>query len=156
MSRLSVRVALRSQRFLEPGEQIRGVVLAQGGMNPWLLTVCFMAGFLGVRFAVLVAGAPGGAADVAWGALGAVVGTALANAFFTRRVLLATDRGLVVLEYPRFGSIRPTRVRARLPLGTGIGPLSGIWARTEVAGERLWVHKKWHKHAAAFVPVRIA
>ncbi|MCT9078511.1 hypothetical protein [Streptomyces fulvoviolaceus] len=66
-----------------------------------------------------------------------------------------TDRSVVVLEYGRFGAVKPTRVLARPPLGTEIGPLSGTWARIELAGERLWVHKKWHGDAAAFTPARL-
>ncbi|MFC8512397.1 hypothetical protein [Streptomyces sp. NPDC057257] len=70
-------------------------------------------------------------------------------------MVLVTDRAVVVLEYGRFGGVKPTRVLARLPQGTPIGPMSGTWARIELAGERLWVHKKWHEDAAAFVPTRL-
>lgn len=76
MSKISAKVVERSQGLLEPGEQVRRVLLAQGGINPWAQVVFFMVGL--------------------------------------------------------------------------IGTLSGTWAQTELAGERLWVHKKWHGDAAAF------
>ncbi|MFG2935182.1 hypothetical protein [Streptomyces sp. NPDC048282] len=60
-----------------------------------------------------------------------------------------TDRGWDVLEYGRFGGVKPTKVIRRLPQSAGIWTLSGTWAQTELAGERLWVHKKWHWDASA-------
>jgi hypothetical protein len=140
------KVVERSQGFLEPGEQVRRVVIAQGGINPWLQVVFFMVGVIGVRVVASVVGAAGG--GVLWGALGGLAGAVLASAFISRRVVLGTDRSVVVLEYGRFGAVKPTRLLARLPEGTAIGPLAGTWARIELAGERLWVHKKWHGDAA--------
>jgi hypothetical protein len=39
-------------------------------------------------------------------------------------------------------------VLARLPRSTRIGPLSGLWARIELNGERQWVHKRFHGDVA--------
>lgn len=140
---LAGRVVRRSQEFLEPGEQVRRVVLAQGGLNPWWQNVFFLSGLVGARFAITSWGGSG-LFDLLRSLLGALAGAFLATLFISRRVVLMTDRGVVVLEYGRFGGVQPTRVRARLPLGTGLGRLSGLWARTELAGERLWVHRRWH------------
>ena len=30
-----------------------------------------------------------------------------------------------------------------------MGPLSGLWARTEFTGEKMWVHKRFHKDVEA-------
>ncbi|MET7484711.1 hypothetical protein [Streptomyces sp. NPDC005538] len=125
------------------------VLLAQGGINPWAQVGFFLVGLIGVRVVAVAAGASSGGGALL-GALGGLVGMTVAMALTTRRVVLATDRGLVVLEYGRFGGVKPSGVVARLPKGTGIGTLSGTWARTELAGERLWVHKKWHGDAVAF------
>ena len=32
---------------------------------------------------------------------------------------------------------------------TKIGPASGLWYRTEALGERLYIHKRFHKDIAA-------
>lgn len=124
------------------------MVLAQGGINPWLQSVFFLSGLIGARFAVVSWSGAGGF-DLLWSVLGAMGGAFLANAFISRRVVLLTDRGVVVLEYGRFSGVRPTRLLARLPSGTALGPLSGLWARTELAGERLWIHRRWHGSVAA-------
>ncbi|AZP17493.1 hypothetical protein EJC51_16010 [Streptomyces aquilus] len=92
-SKLAGKVVARAQEFLRPGEQVRRVVIAQGGINPRLQIAFLMVAFIGVI--------------------------------------------------------------ARLPQGTRIGPMSGTWAQIELAGERLWVHKKWQGDAAAFTPVQL-
>jgi hypothetical protein len=132
---------------LEPGEQVGRVVLAQGGFNPWLQNAFFLSGLIGARFAAASWGGPG-VFDLLWTLLGALAGAVLGTVFISRRVVLMTDRGVVVLEYGRFGRVQPTRVLARLPAGTRLGPLSGLWARTELAGERLWIQRRWHRDAA--------
>jgi hypothetical protein len=142
------RVVERSQDFLEPVERVERVLLAQGGINPWAQVGFPLVGLIGVRAVAIATGASSGVGALG-GVLGALVGAVIAAALTTRRVLIATDRGVVVLEYGRFGGVKPTKVIARLPRGTEIGALSGTWARTELAGERLWVHKKWHGDVAA-------
>ncbi|MFJ3665180.1 hypothetical protein ACIPSE_01870 [Streptomyces sp. NPDC090106] len=148
MSRVSDRVVERSRRFLAPDEQPRWVVLAQGGINPWYQGLFFAVGL--IAFRLLAAGLgldfDGGAF---FGPLGGMIGFVVCQSRVTRRVLLTTDRAIVVLEYDSFGGVHPSRVLSRLPLDTPVGPLSGIWARTELAGERLWIHKKWQRGVPA-------
>ncbi|MFE0516150.1 hypothetical protein [Streptomyces sp. NPDC058964] len=148
-SRLSGVVMERARPLLEPGEQIRRVVLAQGGIRPTAQVWIVLPGLLAGRILADAAGAVIWQ-EALWSALGAMVAAVIATCLITRRVLLVTDRSVVLLEYGRFGGVRPARVIARLPQGTRIGPLSGTWARIELAGERLWVHKRWHGDAAAF------
>ncbi|WP_405993810.1 hypothetical protein [Streptomyces sp. NBC_00986] len=146
--KISTSVVERSQGLLEPGERVERVLLAQGGINPWAQVGFPLVGLIGVRAVAVAAGASGGVGALG-GVLGALIGAVVAAALTTRRVVLATDRSVVVLEYGRFGGVKPTKVIARLPRDTAIGTLSGTWAQTELAGERLWVHKKWHGDAAA-------
>lgn len=149
-AKILARVVERSRGLLEPGERVERVLLAQGGINPWAQGGFPLVGLIGVRAVAIAAGASS-VVGALGGVLGALAGAVIAAALTTRRVLIATDRGVVVLEYGRFGGAKPTKVVARLPQGTAIGSLSGTWAQTELAGERLWVHKKWHGDAA--VPV---
>ncbi|MGI5413874.1 hypothetical protein ACQEV9_44620 [Streptomyces chartreusis] len=147
--KISGMVIERSRRFLEPDEQVRRVILAQGGINPWLQVVFFVVGLIGVRIAFNAVGADG-VLGIFYGVLGGAAGALVAGALTSRRVVLVTDRSVVVLAYGRFGGVKPSRLAARLPRDTRIGPLSGTWAPIELGGERLWVHKKWHGDAAAF------
>ena len=39
----------------------------------------------------------------------------------------------------------PKRLLRELPRATRIGPASGLWYRTEALGERIYVHKRFHK-----------
>lgn len=130
------------------------MVIAQGGINPRLQIAFLMVAFIGVRILSTAMGLAGDA-GIFMGALGGLAGALLANGFITRRAVFVTDQDVVVLAYGRFGGVRPTRVIARLPQGTRIGPMSGTWAQIELAGERLWVHKKWQGDAAAFTPVQL-
>lgn len=59
-SKISASVVERSQGLLEPGEQVRRVLLAQGGINPWAQVVFFMMGLIGVRAVAVAAGAESG------------------------------------------------------------------------------------------------
>jgi hypothetical protein len=47
------------------------------------------------------------------------------------------------------------QVRCELPRNIRIGPPSGLWWRCESLGERLYIHKRFHKYvnAADGVPV---
>ncbi|MFF5492580.1 hypothetical protein [Streptomyces aquilus] len=144
----------RAQGFLRPGERVRQVMVAQGGINPRFQIAFLMAAFIGVQILSDAMGLAGNA-GILMGALGGVAGGLLANGFITRRAVSVTDQDVVVLAYGRFGGARPTRVAARLPQGTRIGPMSGTWAQIELAGERLWVHKKWQGDAAAFTPAHL-
>ncbi len=47
----------------------------------------------------------------------------------------------------RVGSIQ--ELLAELPRRTRIGPASGIWHRTDVFGERLYIQRRWHREVQA-------
>jgi hypothetical protein len=64
------------------------------------------------------------------------------------RVVVVTDRRIIVC---RTGRLRVTPVKEvlrELPRNTLIGPAHGIWYRTESLGERLYVNKRFHKDIA--------
>jgi hypothetical protein len=64
------------------------------------------------------------------------------------RIIVVTDRAVVVV---RAGSLTRTSAKeviARLPRSTRIGPLSGRWAKTEINGEEQWINKRFHGDAA--------
>jgi hypothetical protein len=65
-----------------------------------------------------------------------------------RRIVAVTDRGIVVFE-ANFNGTNPTKVLTRLPRGTRIGDVSGIWAKVSLANEKLYVHKRFHSDVRA-------
>jgi hypothetical protein len=82
----------------------------------------------------------------AWFALLSIWIVVLSNAY---RVVVVTDRRIMVCQSGRF---RMTPVRAvlhELPRYTRIGPANGLWYRTEALGDRLYIHKRFHKDVAA-------
>ena len=125
-----------SQPLLEPGEQIAHVVKALEGPNRWL----GMAASLLIGFVVgLVLQAP---------ILLLPVFLAAWQAMYAKRVILATDAALVLVEAGRV-SWKPRQVLARLPVDTPIGPLRGLWLESRLADRRLYIQPRWVKEAAA-------
>ena len=99
----------RTQPFLEPGEQIQQIFLAQTASQ---YTVIVPIWFL------------------------------LQNRY---RVVAVTDRAVVVLDAARLQNSKPTAVLNRLPRATPLGTPSGMWAMLDLGGEKLRVHKRFHK-----------
>jgi hypothetical protein len=61
-----------------------------------------------------------------------------------RRIIVATDRAIVVVRAGAMSGTSAKQVMARLPRGTRLGPASGMWAKISVNGEQQWVHKRFH------------
>ncbi|AEH10039.1 MULTISPECIES: hypothetical protein [Protofrankia] len=67
------------------------------------------------------------------------------------RIVVVTDQSILVL---RAGKLVPSKPKgdaplARLPRQTVLGPLSGLWGKTQATGEKLNIHKRFHKDIAA-------
>lgn len=66
-------------------------------------------------------------------------------------VFAITDQRILVLRASKW---RPSKLKsdnpeAVLPRATQIGPMSGLWGQTRALGQRVWVHKRFHKDIAA-------
>jgi hypothetical protein len=71
----------------------------------------------------------------------------LRNAY---RVVVVTDRRILVCTAGRFQTAKVTGVELELPRATRIGPAHGLWYKTEALGPKpLYVHKRFHKDIAA-------
>ncbi|RKS73410.1 hypothetical protein BZB76_4100 [Actinomadura pelletieri DSM 43383] len=70
----------------------------------------------------------------------------LANSY---RVVVVTDRRVLVCRSGRLRTTPVVEVLRELPRGTRIGPPSGLWWRCETLGEKLYVHKRFHKDVNA-------
>jgi hypothetical protein len=113
--------------LLEPGEVVAHVVRAlDGRLNRWAgVAIAFVAAFsLASVLRIPI--------------LGIVLFFALFTSLYPRRILLATDRALVVVQGGRW-RFTPRRVLDRLDIDTRIGPLQGFWRSTTLNGRRLYV-----------------
>ena len=70
------------------------------------------------------------------------------------RVVVVTDRRILVCKSGRLTMTPVKEVIRELPRNTRIGPPNGLWWRSESLGERLYIHKRFHKdvNAADGVP----
>jgi hypothetical protein len=111
---------------LEPGEVVAHVVRALEGPNRWLgvgLTTV-----AGAAVALLTNVAP----------LAIAVMAVLYTSMYQRRLIVSTDRRLLLLAGGRF-RFTPSSVLEVLDLETRIGPLKGLFLRSSLAGRRLYV-----------------
>jgi hypothetical protein len=71
--------------------------------------------------------------------------------FFTNtyRVVVVTDRRILVCRSGRLTMTPVHEVLRELPRSTRIGPPSGLWWRCATLGERLYIHKRFHKDVNA-------
>jgi hypothetical protein len=61
------------------------------------------------------------------------------------RCVAVTEDAICVLESTKWsGGAKPQRLLATLPRRTQLGPVGGRWAQVNIAGERGWVHKRFH------------
>jgi hypothetical protein len=64
------------------------------------------------------------------------------------RVVVVTDQRIVVCRSGRFRVTPVNEVVNELPRTTRIGPAKGLWYQCETLGERLYIHKRFHKDIA--------
>jgi len=65
------------------------------------------------------------------------------------RVVVVTPQRIMVCRSGRFTTATIKEVIRELPRSTKIGPASGLWYKTEALGERLYIHKRFHKDVEA-------
>jgi hypothetical protein len=126
----------RSQPFLERGEVVAHVVKALEGPPRWVAMLAAAVIGVGVSIVILVP------------FLGFPLFVLVYTAAYQRRVILATDQALVLLGAGRF-RFTPKKVLARLDIETPIGPVQGLFLRTEVDGRRLYITSRTVAEAKA-------
>jgi hypothetical protein len=69
---------------------------------------------------------------------------ALAALLSKPRIVVVTDKAVLVMRAGRLLGTRPLELLARLPRATRIGPLSGqLWMKTTLNGETVWIHRRF-------------
>lgn len=130
------RILQEARPLLNKGEVIAHVVRAMEGPNRWLGIGIGM--FAGVGIGILL-GQPVLGLPIMW-----IVYTRM----YSRRILLATDQSLVVVEGGRI-RFTPKRVLERLDVDTRIGPMKGLFLTANVNGRRLFVVPRCASEATA-------
>jgi hypothetical protein len=113
----------RARPFLERGEQVQEVFPAQAGLPPYLANLPL------------------------FGALGAL----LLQGALVRRLIIVTDRAILLLDADKMNGTKPKALVRRLPRRTRLGPVRrGLpWAPIQLGGSRLWVHMRYHPDVEA-------
>jgi len=124
------------QPLLEPGEVVAHVVKAVEGPPRWVALLLGLIIGIGVSIVILVP------------FLGFPLFVLVYMAAYQRRLILATDQALVLVGCGRF-RFTPRKVLARLDIETPIGPLKGMFLRTELDGRRLYVTPRTVQEVAA-------
>jgi hypothetical protein len=120
-------IIAKARPLLEPGEVVAHVVRAlDGRLNRWL----------GVVIALVIALPLSIVLRIPIAAF--LLFLALFTSFFPRRLILATDRALLVVKCGRW-RFTPRSVLDRLDIETRIGPLKGFWRATTLNGRRLYI-----------------
>src|SRR5690242_11941981 len=70
----------------------------------------------------------------------------LSNAY---RVIVVTDRRILVCKSGRFRTTPVKAVERELPRQTMIGPAHGLWYRCDSLGDKLYINRRFHKDIAA-------
>jgi hypothetical protein len=65
------------------------------------------------------------------------------------RVIVATDRRLLLLRGNRWRVRASREILAELPRRTRIGPAGGLWHRTDAFGEHLYIQRRFHREVAS-------
>ncbi|QCW51690.1 hypothetical protein FE634_17050 [Nocardioides dongxiaopingii] len=65
------------------------------------------------------------------------------------RVVVVTDRRILVLAGTTWSQSKVTGVLAEVPRSVQVGPPSGLWWRCTSLGEPLHVHRRFHKDVVA-------
>jgi hypothetical protein len=65
------------------------------------------------------------------------------------RVVVVTDRRILVCRAGRASVTTVKGVVGEFPRATRIGPPTGIWYKCDALGERLYIHKRFHKDVEA-------
>jgi hypothetical protein len=122
--------------FLEPGEVVAHVVKAVEGPPRWVALLLALIVGIGISILILVP------------FLGFPLFVLAYTAAYQRRLILATDEGLVLVGCGRL-RFTPKKVLKRFDIETPIGPLKGLFLRTELDGRRLYVTPRTAPEVAA-------
>lgn len=146
---LQDKLAQRAQPYLEPGEQIQAVFMAQSGLLPYWN---YLIGFLLLIPYVMIYAfkLQNGAVGLALMLILVLTFLAWSALFIRTRHFVVTDRAIKVIDTSRWILTFPTRLRQRHPRNFYFGSRkSGLWGTFVLSNTNYWVRMKFHKDVAA-------
>jgi hypothetical protein len=69
--------------------------------------------------------------------------------WFKYFLVVVTDRRILLARASIWRTTQAQEVVATYPRETRLGPVSGLWGKIELGGNRYWVHKRFHSDVAA-------
>ena len=130
------RLARRVAGLLEPGEVAAHVIRALEGPSRWLALVIGLAIGLGIMLLVQIP------------VLGVLAFLVFYTRLYARRVIVATDRRLVVMGGGRWTFV-PSVILDSLDLETRIGPLRGLFMQIQLGERKMYVVPRTTREVAA-------
>lgn len=141
---IAKRIAERSgsrphpvEKFLEPDETVRWILPAQGGLHPFTM----LAFALFVLLAVLLLDPRSWVMGVTITAVVFAIVAVLTTARY--RVIAITADDVLLLRARGWRPAKPVELLDRIQRTTKFEVRSQFWSQIEVAGEKLWVHKRF-------------
>ena len=142
------KLAQRARPYLEPGEHIQAVFMAQSGVSPYwnqLIGVLVLIPFVMVyvfRLQNTVVGV------VLTLILGVTIVT-FSTLFVRTHHFVVTDRAIVVIDANRFILTLPSRLRQRHPRNFYFGQMSGLFGKFVLGNTDYWTRRRFQKDVAA-------
>ena len=125
------------EKFLEPNETVKWILPAQGGLHPF--TMLFFAVF--ILLAVLVFDPSSFLMGMTISVVVFAVVAVLTTARY--RVIAITADDVVRLKARGWRPGKPVDFISRTPRTTKFEVRGQFWSQIEIAGEKLWVHKRF-------------
>lgn len=142
-------LAQRARPFLEPGEQIQAVFMAQSGVSPYLLLLFGL--IFAIPYSMIYAfKLQSTAVGLALLLILVVTLIVVSTLLFRTHHFVVTDRAITVLDASRWWATFPSRLRQRHPRNVYFGQLSGLYGRFMLGNTEYWVRRwRFRKDVAA-------
>ena len=143
------KLAKRARPYLEPGEQIQAVFMAQSGVSPywgWPLGLLVLIPY-SMIYAFKLQGTVVGSVLILVLLVTLIV---VSKLLFRSHHFVVTDRAITVLDSSRWWLTFPSRLRGRHPRNSYFGQLSGLYGRFMLGNTEYWVRLwRFRKDVAA-------
>lgn len=129
-----------ADQFLNQGDHVHALVPAQGGVHPFTLLVIGVTALAGIVLTV----------NLPWLQISLISTTVFATAAVLTmsryRLLAFTDADIVVMRTRALRPAKPVELLDRIDRVEPFNIRGSAWGQVMVGTERLWVHRRYHRH----------